>query len=28
MKKVAEAHVEDSYKLAKNIQQKQQSKTV
>ncbi|HAA06565.1 MULTISPECIES: hypothetical protein [Acinetobacter] len=28
MKKVAEAHVEDSYKLAKNIQQKQQAKTV
>ena len=28
MKKVAEAHVEDSYKLAKNFQQKQQSKTV
>ncbi|GAA5558134.1 hypothetical protein Asch01_02887 [Acinetobacter schindleri] len=28
MKKVAEAHVEDSYKLAKNIQQKQQFKTV
>ncbi|MCK8639994.1 hypothetical protein WCE14_06975 [Acinetobacter schindleri] len=28
MKKVAEAHVEDSYKLAKNIQQKQQDKTV
>ncbi len=28
MKKVAETHVEDSYKLAKNIQQKQQSKTV
>lgn len=28
MKKVAEAHVEDSYKLAKNIQQKQQARTV
>lgn len=28
MKKVAEAHVEDSYKLAKNIQQRQQDKTV
>ena len=28
MKKVAEAHVEDSYKLAKNIQLKQQAKTV
>lgn len=28
MKKVAETHVEDSYKLAKNIQQKQQAKTV
>lgn len=28
MKKVAEAHVEDSYKIAKNIQQKQQAKTV
>jgi uncharacterized protein (DUF697 family) len=28
MKKVAEAHVEDSYKLAKNIQQTQQAKTV
>ncbi len=28
MKKVAEAHVEESYKLAKSIQQKQQSKIV
>ena len=28
MKKVAEAHVEESYKLAKSIQQKQQAKIV
>ncbi len=28
MKKVAEAHVEESYKIAKNIQQKQQAKTI
>ena len=28
MKKVATAHVEDSYKLAKSIQKKQQAKTV
>lgn len=28
MKKVAEAHVNDCYKLAKNIQQKQSAKTV
>ena len=28
MKKVADAHIEDSYKLAKSIQQKQQAQTV